>query len=321
MTTTRGSARYAGLLPVDPSDEPTPVRPTTLENERVPNSQPSLRERASRVPSLIAFCIGGAATLAWQSYGDEARQMIANSYAQLGWLAPRHAPTVQKAPGTIAAPAVSYSDQLDAILRDLHAMRQSLDRIIPGQELMTRSIDQIATSIAARQAPTTRGTDRTAAAITTGQGQMKRNTDQTRTSVDQAPPSKASSITVESRDGAVSLQPTERFDIKPTEARTPQTLSERGMQSPSTSGYDASCFPSASAVLQNHPGALPAWTLRAPGHQGTQCWHVATQPSGSDHRSRAAAHQREVMPKETETDGTIENGFFASPPRYAMPPG
>jgi hypothetical protein len=319
MTTTRGSARYAGLLPVDPSDEPTPVRPTTLENERVPNWQPSLRERASRVPSLIAFCIGGAATLAWQSYGDEARQMIANSYARLGWLAPRQALLVQEAPDTIAAPAVSYSDQLDAILRDLHAMRQSLDRIIPGQELMTRSIDQIATSIAARQAPTTRSTDRTAAATTTGQGQMRRNTDQTRTSVEQAPPAKASSITVESRDGAVSLQPTERFDIKPTEG-TPQTLSESGKQSPSTSGYDASCFPSASAVLQNHPGASPAWTLRAPGHEGTQCWHVAAQPNGSDHRPRAAAHPREMMPKETETDGTTENGLSATPVRYAMPP-
>jgi hypothetical protein len=45
---TRGSANYAGLLPVELSDEPRPIRPTTLENERFPNGQPSLRERASR---------------------------------------------------------------------------------------------------------------------------------------------------------------------------------------------------------------------------------------------------------------------------------
>jgi hypothetical protein len=317
MTTTRGSARYAGLLPVDPSDEPTPIRPTTFENEPVPNWQPSLRERASRVPSLIAFCIGGAATLAWQWHGDEARQMIANSHAQLGWLAPRQPLLVQEAPDTIAAPAVSSPDQLDTILGDLHAMRQSLDRIVAGQELMTRSIDEIATRIAARQAPTARSTDQTAATITTGQGQMTRNTDQSTTSVDQAP---AGSIAVESRADGAALQPALRVHVTPGQAGLPQTSSERGKQLPAVSGHDASCFPSASAVLQNHPGASPAWTLRAPSHEGTQCWHVAAQPSGSDHRPRAAAHQREMMPKETETDGTTENGFFASPARYAMPP-
>jgi hypothetical protein len=140
---------------------------------------------------------------------------------------------VQEAPDTIATPAVSYSDR-DIARPPRDAAK--LDRIVTGQELMTRNTDQIATSIAARQAATTCSTDRTAATITTGQGQMRHNTDQTRTSVDQAPPAEASSITVESRDGAVSLEPRERFDIKPTEARPPQTLSERGKQSPSTSG-------------------------------------------------------------------------------------
>ena len=38
---------------------------------------------------LITFCVGVAATLAWQSYGDAARQNVANAYPQLGWLAPR----------------------------------------------------------------------------------------------------------------------------------------------------------------------------------------------------------------------------------------
>jgi hypothetical protein len=35
---------------------------------------------------LISFCVGVAATLGWQSYGDAAREMIASSYPQLGWL-------------------------------------------------------------------------------------------------------------------------------------------------------------------------------------------------------------------------------------------
>jgi hypothetical protein len=43
------------------------------------------------------------------------------------------------------------------------------------------------------------------------------------------------------------------------------------------------CYPSAPAVRQDHPDAWPAWTLRAPGHEGTRCWYAKT---------RAAAHDR-----------------------------
>src|SRR6266849_1312027 len=103
---------YAGLLPVEPSVEPPAVRPTALENDPFPIGQPSLRKRASRALArfLITFCIGVAATLAWQSYGDAARQMIANSYPLLGSLAPRPLPTAQNVPGMIdlAAPAAPH---------------------------------------------------------------------------------------------------------------------------------------------------------------------------------------------------------------------
>ncbi len=90
-TTIRGSPHYTGLLPVEPSDDPPPVRPPILENDPLP--QPPPRKRTSRVLSrfLMAFCIGAAAALIWQSYGDAARQMIANSYPQFRWLAPRGA--------------------------------------------------------------------------------------------------------------------------------------------------------------------------------------------------------------------------------------
>jgi len=51
---------------------------------------PSLGGRAWRglARFLILFSIGIGATLAWQSYGDAARAMLANSSPQLGWLAP-----------------------------------------------------------------------------------------------------------------------------------------------------------------------------------------------------------------------------------------
>jgi hypothetical protein len=268
------------------------------------------------------------------------RDVIANSSPQLGWLAPPRAATVQEAPAPIA-PAGSASPrpdrrQLDAMLDDLHAMRLSLDRIAAGQELitrsideiamriavgqeqMTRSIDQAATGITAGQEPTTRSTDQTAATIDTGQEQMTRNTDQTPTSIDQAP-SKAISIPVERRGDAASLQPTVRSNIKPTEAKPPQTLSEKGKPLSAASGHDPSCYLSASAVLENHPGGWPTWTLRAPGHEGAMCWHAAVHPRGSDHRPRGSDPRSEMMRSE-ELIGTTENRLPAPPAPYTRPP-
>ena len=147
----QSSAHYEGLLPVGRSDGPPPIRPTTLENERFPNGRPSFRDRASCALSrfLFAFCAVVAATLAWLSYGDATRQMIANSYPLLGWLAPLNTATVQKAPDAIAlaGSATPHPDrrQLDPMLGDLHAVRLNLDRIAVGQDLVTRSIDEIAT--------------------------------------------------------------------------------------------------------------------------------------------------------------------------------
>jgi hypothetical protein len=298
MTTTTGSAHYAGLLPVDPRDEPPPIRPITLENDRFPNGRPRLRKQASPVLSrfLIPFWAGVAATFAWWSYGDAARHMIANSYSQLRWLAPPRALTAQEAPDTMAAPAVSNPNHLDAMLGDLHAMRQSLDRVVAGQQLIMRSVDEIATN------------------ITAGQRSSTRNTDPTTTSVDQAPSANAS-ITVESRGAAASLQPTVRWDGKPTAVRPPQTLSETGKQLSAASGeHDASCFPSASAVLQNYPRGWPTWTLRAPGHEGTMCWYAAARPRGSDHRPRASDHRRETTP-EKEVGTTDNEPLAPSAPR------
>jgi hypothetical protein len=316
MTTTTGSAHYAGLLPVEPRDEPPSIRPTTLENDRFRNGQPSLRKQASRaIPRfLITFCSGVAATVAWQWYGDAAREMIARSYPQLGWPGPRPLPTGQNAPGIsgLAAPAAPFDQQqLNAVL---DAMRQSIDRLVAGHELILRSIDQIATRVITDHEQMTHNTDQTATNIAAGQKQIAGSIDQTATNSAQDLPAKASGITVESRTGGASLQPIVRLDIKPTEARAPQTLPERGKQLSAASGHDASCFPSASAVLQNHPRGWPTWTLRAPGHEGTLCWYAAARPRGSDHRPRASDHRRETTPgKEV---GTTENGLFApSAPR------
>src|SRR5262244_3510124 len=99
---------------------------------------------------LITFCIGAAATLGWQSYGDSARELVASSHPQLAWLAPKPAPNAPNAPdmSALAVPAASSPDQqqLNAISLDLDAVRQSVERIAASQEQITRNVDKIAAS-------------------------------------------------------------------------------------------------------------------------------------------------------------------------------
>ena len=106
----------------------------------------------------------------------------------------------------------------------------------------------------------------------------------------QAPAAAAAGTKVESQVEpevqAPSLQQTAPLDTKPTEsgieAKPPPMLPEKGSFA---AGRDAStCFPSASAVRENHPGAWPSWTLRAPGHEGTRCWYAATRGTAHDHQ-------------------------------------
>ena len=109
MNTIRGSP--AGLLPVEPSTDPPPVRPPALENDPLQNRQPAVRKRASRAlaPFLMAVCIGVAATVAWESYGTS-----------------------------------STDQQLKAMSLDLAAVRQSVDEL-------NSKVQQMAGDIAAQQ--------------------------------------------------------------------------------------------------------------------------------------------------------------------------
>src|SRR5437899_12604340 len=95
---------------------------------------------------LITFCIGVAATLGWQSYGDAAREMIANSYPQVGWVAPQPLSSAHNSPDVIA-PAVTAAappDQPQPNAMSLDAVRPSIARIAPGfaasQDQITRGV-------------------------------------------------------------------------------------------------------------------------------------------------------------------------------------
>jgi hypothetical protein len=120
----------AASLLVKPTVEAAAGRLAGVKNDHLPTSQPSLGKRASLgfAYYMIVFSVGVAATLAWQSYGDAARQLI--------------------------APAASTSDQqqLNAVSLDLDAVRRSIDglavaigtSIATSQEQITRSVDKLA---------------------------------------------------------------------------------------------------------------------------------------------------------------------------------
>src|SRR6266436_3819681 len=123
---------FSTALLVKPSVEAAAGRPAKVKNDQLTTSRPSFGKRASLAFAyyMIVFSIGVAATLAWQTYGDATRQLI--------------------------APAASLPDQqqLNAISLDLDAVRRSIDGLaisignsIATQEQTTRSIDQLAAGL------------------------------------------------------------------------------------------------------------------------------------------------------------------------------
>jgi hypothetical protein len=176
---TAGHDFSAGPRVSEPSLDAT-LRPLELNNDPSPIDRPSPKRRTSHrlARFLMVACVGAAATLAWQSYGGTAEQMIANSAPQLSWLlssppvmnppsgreiaaeqpsppavqasAPQ-APSAQadadasKAPEAAAstaptAPSPELLQQLETMTHDLAAVRQSVEQLAAGQEQMAREI-------------------------------------------------------------------------------------------------------------------------------------------------------------------------------------
>ena len=127
------------ISPTEPSSDAN-IGPAVLMSK-----PPSLRRRAAR--SSIIFCMGIAAALAWQSYGNAAREMIAGSYPQLGWLEPQTVGvgtlpemTSRTAPATTSD---SHELLLKSILVNLAAVRQSVDQLAANQRQMASDIAEL----------------------------------------------------------------------------------------------------------------------------------------------------------------------------------
>jgi hypothetical protein len=141
-----------GSLPIKPLMDAIPVRPAEtisaadLKDDRSRGRRRPLWKRgpAALFRFLIVVGIGVAATLAWQAYGDTARETIANMFPQLAWLAPQAAPAAENAADPTASAAASADQQLNPASIDLDAVRQGVDKIVSSQEQITRTINQLA---------------------------------------------------------------------------------------------------------------------------------------------------------------------------------
>jgi hypothetical protein len=115
---------------------------------------------------LVAILIGVAVTLAWQSCGDaakqiiatrapelgwspQAKQMIASWVAQLGWTKlpagseKQAAPVVQTAP---AAPSID-PEKVQQMMQNLVEVRETVQEIAAGQTRVKREIDKLESAV------------------------------------------------------------------------------------------------------------------------------------------------------------------------------
>ena len=170
-----GSDFSAGLRAVEPSMHVSP-RPSGFKNDQFASDRPSIGRRIFRslVRFFIAALIGVGATLAWQSHGDEAKEIVRTWAPSLGWLLsvsttksppdvdvaaeqtgspragqvsaqdaalPQPAPVNQTVPApAAAATSPELVQQLEAIARDLAVVRHSVEQLAAKQEQMAHNI-------------------------------------------------------------------------------------------------------------------------------------------------------------------------------------
>jgi len=98
--------------------------------------QPSLGRRIFRTLTrfVVTVLIGVGGTLAWQSYGDMAREMVAARAPALAWLAPSTSPTAAS-PNAAQHPA-SVAANLDMLRRYVEQLAARQDQIAQSLLMM-----------------------------------------------------------------------------------------------------------------------------------------------------------------------------------------
>ena len=157
--------QYEGdVPPLAPNVEPplhAPPRFSGFNDGHLASDRPSFKGRIFRglTRVLVPVLIGIAATLAWQSYGNEAKEMLRALAPSLGSplpvstksasdsvvsgqnaLVPQPAPVAQTGEATAALTPQELAQQLEPVVRDLAVVRQSLDQFAAKQDQIVQNI-------------------------------------------------------------------------------------------------------------------------------------------------------------------------------------
>lgn len=152
VSTLRSPARpayAASRWPDEPLDDATLAPTHQGDDLRFPIPRPSLGKQVLRALArfLIISGIGVAGTLAWQSYGDVARGMIAELSPRLAWLAPPVG--IAQTMPDMTAPTSPPADlqQLQTMSLGLAEVRQSVEQLAAqlalGQQQMRGEIARL----------------------------------------------------------------------------------------------------------------------------------------------------------------------------------
>ena len=142
-----------------------PRPPGASRADRALESQTKPRASGAFARYLVAILIGVAVALAWESYGEATKQLIATSAPKLGWSpeakqmiagwmqqfgwtnseeTPRAAPDVEAAvaPKAPAAPSID-PEQMQQLTRSLTTLRQAVEQLAASQDQMAREIERL----------------------------------------------------------------------------------------------------------------------------------------------------------------------------------
>jgi hypothetical protein len=135
----------------------------TSDRVRAMESRTKRRSARGFARFLVAICIGVAGTLAWQSYGEatkqiiaasapelgwsrEAKQMIASWVQQLGWSKPATGP--ENTAAQLPVPKMPQAAPLaqvgaETVEQRLAAVRETVEQLAVGQDQVLREINKL----------------------------------------------------------------------------------------------------------------------------------------------------------------------------------
>ena len=127
----------------------TSARYTGFERRHLADSRPSIGKRAFRTVARFSFAvlIGVGTTLAWQSYGDEAKAMVTAWAPSLRSLLPVSTLEPAAAPATLP----QLVQQLKPMALDLAIVRRSLEQLAANQDQLAAKQVQMTQNVATLQ--------------------------------------------------------------------------------------------------------------------------------------------------------------------------